>query len=449
MSHKVALGELFKIGSSKRVLKSQWKTEGVPFYRGREITRLSADGFVDNELFISESDYATYAAKYGVPTPGDIVITAIGTIGNSYIVREEDRFYFKDASVLWFKKETEVSSEFINLWLKSPLFFDQLDRGNGATVDTLTIKKLQSALIDLPPLPEQKRIVAILDEAFTGIDAVVANTEKNLANSRELFESTINSAISGELTKKWRRLHHYTQSSGEHLRQLLVERRCNQSKNTRKKSDLTLPLYDRPIDLPDSWVLASPEQLSTNIIDCPHSTPKWTESGEICLRTTNFKSGFLHLESVRFVSEETYQKRILRLEPKSGDVLYSREGGILGVACIFPHGLKACLGQRMMQFRLDTKLALPTYFMSVLNSQLILSEVRRLTGGAAAPHLNIRDIRTFPIPLPPLEEQYEIINRIEGISAETQRHETIYQQKLPALAELKQSILQKAFAGKL
>jgi len=115
MSHKVALGELFKIGSSKRVLKSQWKTEGVPFYRGREITRLSAYGFVDNELFISESDYATYAAKYGVPTSGDIVITAIGTIGNSYIVREKDRFYFKDASVLWFKKETEVSSEFINL----------------------------------------------------------------------------------------------------------------------------------------------------------------------------------------------------------------------------------------------------------------------------------------------------------------------------------------------
>ena len=92
---KVPLGELFHVGSSKRVLKSQWKNEGVPFYRGREITRLATNGFVNNELFISESDYAEYAAKYGVPVPGDILITAIGTIGNSYIVREGDRFLFQ------------------------------------------------------------------------------------------------------------------------------------------------------------------------------------------------------------------------------------------------------------------------------------------------------------------------------------------------------------------
>ena len=65
----------------------------------------------------------------------------------------------------------------------------QLDPGNGATVDTLTIKKLQSLKVKLPSPREQKRIVAILDEAFTGIDAAIANTEKNLANARELFES--------------------------------------------------------------------------------------------------------------------------------------------------------------------------------------------------------------------------------------------------------------------
>ena len=85
--------------------------------------------------------------KYGVPKADDIVITAIGTIGNSHVVRSTDRFYFKDASVLWMKRTAEVSSEFVNLWLKSPAFFDQLDRGNGATVDTLTIQKLQSVEI--------------------------------------------------------------------------------------------------------------------------------------------------------------------------------------------------------------------------------------------------------------------------------------------------------------
>ncbi|HRF12556.1 MAG TPA: restriction endonuclease subunit S, partial [Candidatus Accumulibacter phosphatis] len=192
---KVALGELFRIGSSKRVLQSQWNSEGVPFYRGREITRLAADGSVDNELFISEDLYAEFAAKYGVPNAGDIMITAIGTIGNSYIVGDGDRFYFKDASVLWMKKSAAVNSQFINWWLKSPLLFDQLDKGNGATVDTLTIQKLQSVLIGLPPPDEQHRIAAILDEAFDGIATAEAHAEKNLKNARALFESHLQSVF--------------------------------------------------------------------------------------------------------------------------------------------------------------------------------------------------------------------------------------------------------------
>ncbi|MBU3990663.1 MAG: restriction endonuclease subunit S, partial [Gammaproteobacteria bacterium] len=191
----LALGELFQIGSSKRVLKSQWESDGVPFYRGREITRLAADGFVDNELFISEEHFAELAAQSGVPKTGDIVITAIGTIGNAHIVRESDRFYFKDASVLWMKRVADVSSEFIHLWLKSPLFFDQLDKGNGATVDTLTIQKLQSVRLSVPPHPEQHRIVAILDEAFDGIATAKANAEKNLQNARALFESHLQSVF--------------------------------------------------------------------------------------------------------------------------------------------------------------------------------------------------------------------------------------------------------------
>jgi len=189
------LGELYQIGSSKRVLKSQWKTSGVPFYRGREITRLAADGFVDNELYISEEHFAQLSEQTGVPQAGDIVLTAIGTIGNSYVVRDSDRFYFKDASVLWLKQGIEVRSEFVNMWLKSPLFFDQLDRGNGATVDTLTIQKLQSLELHIPPLAEQRRIVKILDDILSKISKAKENTEKNLQNSKELFGSYLQSVF--------------------------------------------------------------------------------------------------------------------------------------------------------------------------------------------------------------------------------------------------------------
>jgi type I restriction enzyme S subunit len=306
----------------------------------------------------------------------------------------------------------------------------------------------KSIEIPLPPLPDQRRIVGILDEAFDGIATAKANAEKNLQNVRELFHSVLNAAITGELTREWRRAHPNMQIASNNLKEALTKRR-KAWKGTGKYAEPQFPVSNRPIDILPSWTLASPEQLSTQIIDCPHSTPKWTESGLLCLRTTNFKPGFLDLESMQFVSEETYNERIMRLEPKPGDVLYSREGGILGIACIIPDGLKVCLGQRMMQFRLDTNVALPEFFTGVLNSSLILSEVKRLTGGAASPHLNIRDIRTFPIPLPPIAEQHEIIKILDAVSAETQRLTSVCQRKLAALDELKKSLLHHAFSGQL
>lgn len=189
---QIKLSNLFDVGSAKRVLKAQWQTEGVPFYRGREVTKLSKHGHVDNELFISEELYKEYKEKYGVPSKGDIVITAIGTIGNSYIVQERDKFYYKDASVLCLKKIADVDSQFIDYWLKSSDMRCQLDEGNGATVDTLTITKMKNLKINLPPLSEQEEIVAILDKAFAGIDKAIENTEKNLASTQELFDSYLN-----------------------------------------------------------------------------------------------------------------------------------------------------------------------------------------------------------------------------------------------------------------
>lgn len=193
------LGEIYEIGSSRRVLKSQWKREGVPFYRGREVTRLAADGFVDNVLFISEEHYNELRKKTGVPRAGDIVITAIGTIGNSHVVRESDKFYFKDASVLWMKRVVDLSSEFIEFWLKSPLFFCQLDRGNGATVDTLTIRKLQELKIRIPPLSEQASIVSELGSIRDMTKRLEALYKRKLAALDELKQSLLAKAFAGKL----------------------------------------------------------------------------------------------------------------------------------------------------------------------------------------------------------------------------------------------------------
>ena len=202
-----------------------------------------------------------------------------------------------------------------------------------------------------------------------------------------------------------------------------------------------------PISLPTGWCLASPEHISTHIVDCPHSTPKWTPTGEICLRTTNFLPGRMILDEVRYVSPATYSERIARLEPQPGDVLYSREGGILGLACVIPKGLKACLGQRMMQFRIDPDIAFSRYFNFVLNSPMILSEVKRMTGGSASPHLNIGDIRAFPIPLPPLAEQHQIVAEVEARTSAIDHLEAELDRQITRSNRLRQSTLKSAFSG--
>ncbi len=168
------LGDLFEIGSAKRVLKEDWKNNGVPFYRTREIVQLANEGHVDNELFIAEEHYNELIAKYGIPQKNDIMLTAVGTIGVPYVVKESDRFYYKDASVLCLKNTSNINSYFIVYLLNSSLMKSQIyDKSKGTTVDTITIDKATNYVVPLPPLAEQKRIVAKVEEVMGELDKMV------------------------------------------------------------------------------------------------------------------------------------------------------------------------------------------------------------------------------------------------------------------------------------
>ena len=387
---------LFNVGSAKRVLKAQWQSEGVPFYRGREITKLSNHGHVDNDLFISEELYSEYKSKYGVPSAGDIVITAIGTIGNSYIVREDDRFYYKDASVLCLKKISDTDSRFINYWLKSSQMKSQLEEGNGATVDTLTISKVKNLDITLPPLPEQKRIVAILDEAFEGIDAAIANTQKNLSNARELFDSYLNDVFINK---------------GEGC----------------------------------SW-----QSLGDicELIDSLHKTPKYVEDGGYpMIRVTDIKNGSLNLAGAKRVSKDVFDEFSKRHKPNIGDIVLSRVG-TYGVPALVTSHEQFCLGQ-------NTVFIVPS---SSINSKMLLNFLRcpasirqidELVEGTTQPTISLKNIKRIQIPVLSKKDQEKIVFVIEALSAKTNDLESNYQQKLEALNQLKQSLLAKAFSGEL
>ena len=153
------LKSIVNVVSARRVHQSDWRSEGVPFYRAREIGKLADTGSVDNELFITEALYTEFASS-GVPYPGDLMVTAVGTLGKTYIVKDSDRFYYKDASVICFENFGKINPAYLKLLMYSPYMEEQIKQNSaGTTVGTITIVKANEYLIPLPPLMEQQRIV--------------------------------------------------------------------------------------------------------------------------------------------------------------------------------------------------------------------------------------------------------------------------------------------------
>ena len=160
----VRWGEIVNIVSARRVHQSDWKSDGIPFYRAREIAKLAENGCVENELFISQDLFDEFS-KSGVPQAGDLMVTAVGTLGKTYIVKSEDHFYYKDASVICFENFAGMLPEYLKYVMQSEMMKNQIkSNSDGTTVATLTMVRTVEYVLPLPPLDEQKRIVAKLEE---------------------------------------------------------------------------------------------------------------------------------------------------------------------------------------------------------------------------------------------------------------------------------------------
>ena len=396
------MSDLFDVKSSKRVHKSDWKKDGIPFYRAREVVKLARNGFVDNDLFISNELYNEFTKEKGAPQEGDIIISAVGTLGQCYLVKESDKFYFKDASVLWFENVSNVNPTYIEYAFKSDLIMSQvMHKSMGATVGTLTISRAKIIQIPVPPLQEQKQIVAILDKAFAAIDQAKANIEKNIENAKELFQSKLNEIFS---------------QKGEDWEELPIK------------------------------------ELTTLVTK--GSSPNWqginyVENGGIFFLTSkNVGEGKLLLANKKYLESkfnDIQKKSIL----KKGDVLTNIVGASIGRTAIFDLTEITNINQAVCLMRCIPDKISNQYLMHVLNSPYFKAILHDNEVDNARANLSLTFFKNLIIPLPKIHDQKEIVAHIEHISSETRALETTYKQKVKSLVELKKSILQKAFAGEL
>ena len=163
MRQTVSLGDICTISSSKRIFAKEYKSEGIPFYRGKEVIEKHNGNNVSTELYISKERYEEIKSKYDVPGKGDILLTSVGTLGVPWLVDEED-FYFKDGNLTWLRCNEKILSGYLYLWLNSAEAQNQIDaKCIGSTQKALTIETLNKFQITLPSLELQEKIVSVIN----------------------------------------------------------------------------------------------------------------------------------------------------------------------------------------------------------------------------------------------------------------------------------------------
>lgn len=156
------ISELCEITSSKRIFANEYTKNGIPFYRGKEIIELAEGKNISTDLYISQEKFNEIKSKYDTPKCGDILLTAVGTLGIPYFVTNTD-FYFKDGNLMWFKNFNNLCiNKYFYYYLQSSHFKNIIStKAIGSTQKAITIDTIKNTKINVPKLTDQQHIVNI------------------------------------------------------------------------------------------------------------------------------------------------------------------------------------------------------------------------------------------------------------------------------------------------
>ena len=415
----VRLGQLFDITSSKRVHKNEWTHAGIPFYRAREIVSLSKNEVFKDPIFISEQTYEDKIKDSGIPALNDILVTGVGTLGVTYVVKDNHRFYFKDGNIIWLKNYFGMNTDFIEKVFMSPLLKNTLRKKRGTTVGTFTIVKANNTVIPFPPLAEQKRIVARLDQLMPLVDeyAEAYDKLKKLDDgfNDKLKQSLLQYAMEGKLVKQ-----DPNDEPASVLLEKIAEEKARLIKEKKIKRTKKLPEItddEKPFKIPDSWEWVRLGDLSTVLNgDRGKNYPGkryWINDGVPFVNAGALGSKLINKAALNYISDERF--KLLRAGfIKQNDLLYCLRGSLGKIA--ISNINKGAIASSLAIIRCFDK-NMVTYLFWLLKSPISKQYIKKYENGTAQPNLSAKSIEKFEVPLPPLAEQKRIVAKIDQLMA--------------------------------
>jgi type I restriction enzyme, S subunit len=388
------LGDLFTTATGNTPPKNNAKFYGdfMPLVKPPELC--------DGQLDSAEDGLSKSGAEVArTLPPNSILVSCIGNLGKIALNVVPVAFNQQINAIL--PDASKAVPEFMFYQVLSCGFKDQLEAlASGTTVPIVNKSKFNSILVVLPPLPEQRRIVGILDEAFAGLATAKANAEKNLQNARALFESHLQSVFS-QRGKGW------------------VEKRFEDVVH----EDCSL-----------SYGIVQPGEEYSD--------------GLPIVRPTDLGARTIHLESLKRINPklaEGYKRTTLQ----GHELLLCVRGSTGVVSVAAPELVGGNVTRGIVPIRFDSALITQEFGYYLVISEPVQSQIREKTYGTALMQINIRDLRALELSFPSLKEQGLIVAELDCLSTETTRLAAIYQQKLAALEALKKSLLHQAFSGEL
>ena len=351
------------------------------------------------------------------PEQGDILLIKDGATTGVVTVNNLVEAFSMLSSVALLKKSVFTDAWYVVYALRSDLFYKAIrSQMKGTGITRITLKQIEPIVVPLPPLAEQKRIVAKIEELLPYIDRYEQAWSKlEQFNSRfpeDMKKSLLQYAIQGKLVEQ-----RPEEGTAEELFAQIQEEKQRLIAEKKIKKEKPLPEItdeEKLFDIPDSWKWVRLTSVASKITDGEHKTPRRVDSyyGFYLLSARNIRDGYILLDDVDYVDEEEFNKISLRCNPKRGDILISCSGSVGRCAVVEDDNLYVMVRSAAM---ISPVLLNAKFLMHAIQSEIVQKQIRNKTKQTAQANLFQEAIRNLVIPIPPLAEQKRIVEKLEQL----------------------------------